>query len=503
MAPRTAYDELVKLAEEAALLGSVGELLEWDQHAVMPPAGAGHRSEQISLVAGLRHKRFTDPRVGELLSAIEGSELSIGDTPEAADIRELRCAYDKAVKLPARLVEELARTTSLAQEEWVSARRGSDFSKFLPWLERILKLVREKAQAYGPKGEAYDALLDDFEPGARAAEVSAVFSALREDLIRLLDKVRGAPRQPKASALDGDFDPAVQKLFAESVIGAMGFDFDSGRLDKTAHPFCVGIGAGDTRILTRYNPKRLTDALLASMHEAGHALYEMGLDKQARFGRPSAEAVSLGIHESQSRIWENQVGRSRAFWEHFFPQARRLFRASLGAVSLDDFYGAVNEVKPSYIRVEADEAYYNLHILLRFELERALLSGDLKPADVPAVWNARFKKYFGVAVDKDSNGCLQDVHWAAGLIGYFPTYTLGNLYAAQFFAKANADMPDLSERISRGDLSGLRGWLKEGIHRHGKLWRAGVLCQRVTGAPLSHKPLIEYMSAKYGEIYGF
>jgi len=283
----------------------------------------------------------------------------------------------------------------------------------------------------------------------------------------------------------------------------MGYSFKNGRLDITTHPFCTGIGPGDTRITTRYNPNRLNDALFGIMHEAGHGLYEMGIDKEKYYGTPMGESVSLGIHESQSRMWENQVGRSKAFWTYFFPQAQRIFKESLGDVTLDAFYAAINDVKPSYIRVEADEATYNLHILLRFELERPLLSGDLKPADVPGEWNTRFKKYFGIDVDKDANGCLQDVHWSAGLIGYFPTYTLGNIYSAQFFAKALKDMPDLPQQFETGQLLNLREWLRTNIHEHGKRYRANKLVEKVTGKPLSYQPLIDYMTAKYGEIYRF
>ena len=283
---------------------------------------------------------------------------------------------------------------------------------------------------------------------------------------------------------------------------AIGFDFSAGRLDITTHPFCTGIGPGDTRILTRYNPNRLNDALFGTMHEAGHGMYEMGLDKKKHFGMPMGESVSLGIHESQSRMWENQVGRSKEFWVYFLPQAKRIFRESLEGVTLDDFYGAINYVTPSYIRVEADEATYNLHILLRFELERALISGDLKPADMPGEWNSRFKKYFDIEVDNDANGCLQDVHWSIGYLGYFPTYTLGNLYSAQFFAKARKDIPDLMQQFELGNYGGLLDWLRKNIHRQGQRYRANKLCEKVTGQALSHKPLMEYMNKKYGEIYG-
>ncbi len=504
MTPQNAYDELVKRCKEISLLGSSASVLYWDQHTYMPPAGTPFRAEQMGLLARMIHEMFTDPKINDLISQVEQSDLiKDEDSPEAANIRELRYQYDKQTKLPKELVEEITKTTSLAQQEWATARKNSDFKHFLPWLEKILKLSRQKADAYGYEGEPYNALLDDYEPGATVDDIVEVFKNLRDELVTLLGKIKDAPKKPDVSIVEREYDVDKQRIFGESVAAAIGYDFNAGRLDITTHPFCTGIGPGDTRILTRYNPNRLNDALFGTMHEAGHGMYEMGLDKQKHFGTPMGESVSLGIHESQSRMWENQVGRSKAFWKYFFPQAQRLFRKSLEGVTLDDFYGAINDVRSSYIRVEADEATYNLHILLRFELERALLTGDLKPADAAGEWNTRFKKYFGIEVDKDSNGCLQDVHWSSGLMGYFPTYTLGNLFSAQFFAKANEDIPDLEKQFEQGIFSNLREWLRTNIHQHGQRYRANKLCEKVTGKPMDYRPLIDYMNTKYGEIYGF
>ena len=504
MSAKEAYDKLLTIVREIGTLESCAAVLGWDERTYMPRGGAEHRASQLSLLAGMVHEKFTDPKVGELLAEIEGSDM-LGDpeSVEAVNVRELRRQYDKNTKLPKDLVEETTRVTTLAQGEWVTARKNSDFKHFQPWLEKVLALMVRRAEAYGYGGELYNGLLDDYEPGATVDEIAEVFKNLRVDLVELLGKIKGGSKKPDASIVERTYPVEKQKVFGEAVAQAMGYDFQSGRLDITTHPFCTGIGPGDTRITTRYNPHRLNDALFGIMHEAGHGLYEMGLNKKDYYATPMGESVSLGIHESQSRMWENQVGRSRAFWKYFFPQAQRIFRDSLGDVTLDEFYGAVNNVAPSYIRVEADEATYNLHILLRFELERAMLSGDLKPADVAGEWNRRFKEYFGIEVDKDSNGCLQDVHWSAGLIGYFPTYTLGNLYSAQFFAKARADIPDLIEQFAKGDYSGLLAWLREHIHQHGQRYRAYDLVKKVTGAPLSHKSLIDYMNKKYGEIYGF
>ncbi|HUV29757.1 MAG TPA: carboxypeptidase M32 [Acidobacteriota bacterium] len=503
MTPQKAYDELEKRLKEIALIQSSIGLLGWEERTYMPPRGADLRSRQLSYLAGLGHEKFTDPRIGELLATVEGSELTKDpDSVQAANVREIRHLYDKNTKLPKDLVEELTRTTSLAETEWATARKNSDFKAFLPWLGKVVDLTRKKAEAYGYEGEPYNSLLDDYEPGATVDDIIEVFKNLKDELVDLVGRIAEASKKPDVSVVEREYDVERQKLFNEMVACAIGFDFAAGRLDISTHPFTNGLGPGDTRITTRFNPRRLNDALFGTMHEVGHALYEMGLQKDKYFGMPVGDSASLGIHESQSRMWENQVGRSKEFWVYFLPQLKRIFRQSLNGVELDDFYAAVNHVTPSYIRVEADEATYNLHILLRFELERAMVLGDLKPGDVPGEWNSRFKKYFGLDVDTDAHGCLQDVHWSAGLIGYFPTYTLGNLYAAQFFARAKQDIPDLPQQFERGNFSSLLGWLRENIHYQGQRYRANRLCERVTGKPLSHRPLMEYMNAKFKEIYG-
>lgn len=503
MSPQDAYNQLVARMKEVALLESSAGVLGWEERTYMPPAGAELRSEQLSLLAGLHHEKFVDPSVGDLIRQVEESDLvSDPESVVTANMRELRYSYDKQTKLPKTLVEEITRVTTLAQGEWGRARKNNDFKSFQSRLDEVINLTRQAAEAYGYEGEPYNALLDVYEPGAKTEEVASVFEELRKDLVELLGRIKDAPKKPDESIIERDYPIEKQKLFGETVAAAIGFDFNAGRLDITTHPFCAGFGPGDTRITTRYNPNRLNDSLFGTMHESGHALYEMGIEKKKYYGMPMSEAASLGIHESQSRMWENQVGRSREFWVYFFPQAQRIFREALGSVALDDFYGAINTVKPSYIRVEADEATYNLHILLRFEIERAVIKGDLQTKDLPGEWNSRFKKYFGIEVDKDSNGVLQDVHWSAGLMGYFPTYCLGNLYSAQFFAKVKEDMPDLTEQFSRGEFTGLLSWLRTNIHQHGRRFRANALCEKVTGKPLSHKPLIDYMNRKYGEIYG-
>lgn len=504
MTAQDAYKELVDRLKKVNLIYSCASVLGWDERTYMPRGGGQHRADQLGLISAMGHEHFTDPKIGELLSTLEDSDyMKDEESPEAANIRETRHQFDKATKLPTDLVEEITKTTTLAQGEWVTARKNSDFKSFLPWLEKVIGLQKKKADAYGYEGEPYNALLDDYEPGADTKEVEAVFAGLRNELVELLGKIKDAPKKPDVSIVERDYDVNLQQIFGESVAAAMGFDFNEGRLDVTTHPFCSGFGPGDTRITTRYNPKRLNDALFGIMHEAGHALYEMGLNKKDNYGTVMAESASLGIHESQSRMWENQVGRSNQFWTYFFPQAQRIFKSSLADVKQDDFYAAINNVTPSYIRVEADEVTYNLHILLRFELEKALLTGDLKPADAAVEWNDRFEKYFGIKVDKHANGCLQDVHWSAGLVGYFPTYTLGNIYSAQFFAQAEKEIPNLKQKFESGDFLTLRKWLKDNIHIHGGRYRANKLCQKVTGESLNSKPLMAYMNNKFGEIYGF
>ena len=503
MTPKQAYDELMKEITDVTLLVSCRGVLGWDHEVYMPRGAASFRARQTSYLSGVIHERFTAPRIGELLSTIEGSDLVKNpDSVEAATVRELRHDYDKETKLPKELVEEFNRTTMLAHGEWAEARKKNDFRKFQPWLEKIIDLNIRRAEAYGYEGEPYNALLDNFEPGATVDQIAAVLKNLRVELVELLGRIRNATNKPDVSIIERPYDVARQKVFGEMVAAAIGYDFSTGRLDESTHPFTTGLGPGDTRITTRYNPRRLNDALFGTIHEAGHALYEMGMDKEKYFATALADAASLGIHESQSRMWENQVGRSFSFWTYFFPHLKGMFREALNGVSLEQFYGAVNHVAPSFIRVEADEVTYNLHILLRFELERALIKRDLKPADVPGEWNKRFKEYFGMDVDTDANGCLQDVHWSSGYFGYFPTYSLGTIYSAQFFAQARKDIPDLEKRFESGDFLTLLGWLRKNIHQHGKRYRSDDLCKKVTGQGLSHKPLMEYMKKKYGEIYG-
>ncbi len=499
---KQSYGDLIRRVKEYNLLASCGSVLAWDERTYMPRKGSAHRAEQMALIARMAHEMATSPEIGRLLEEVEKSDLIRDKESDAAvNVREIRRSYDRAVKLPKELVEELARVTTRAQQIWQEARQANQFSTFQPWLEKIVKLKRQEAEAIGYKEAPYDALLDEYEPGATTAEITRTFAALREDLVPLAGAISSSGRKPARDILEREYPVDLQERFGQSAAAALGFDFESGRLDVTTHPFCSGFGPGDTRITTRYNPRFFNEAFFGILHEAGHGIYDQGLDPE-HYGTPLGSAVSLGIHESQSRMWENQVGRSRPFWEHFFPQAQRLFHNGLHDVSLDDFVFAVNDVRPSLIRVEADEATYNMHIILRFEMEQALVSGDLKPADVPGVWNEKFKKSFNLSPPSDALGCLQDIHWSMGGIGYFPTYTLGNLYAAQFMEQARKDLGDLDGDFRRGEFHRLKNWLNEKIHRPGQRYRAADLCQRMTGQPLSHKPLLNYLRKKYALLYG-
>jgi carboxypeptidase Taq len=497
-----AYGELIQRVKEHALLGSCASVLAWDERTYMPHDGSAHRAEQMALLARMTHEMLTAPRIGELLDEVKDHpQVKLKNSRHAANYREIRRSYDRAVKLPKELVEELARVTTRAQQAWQEARQASDFAAFRPWLEKIVYLKREQAKAIGYQAAPYDALLDEYEPGATTAEITKVFAELREELVPLIAAIAASKKKPPREVLEREYPVERQQVFGKEAAAAIGFDFNAGRLDVTTHPFCSGMGPGDVRITTRYNARHFNEALFGVLHESGHAIYEQGLDPE-QFGTPVGSACSLGIHESQSRMWENQVGRSRPFWEHFYPKAQRAFPEALAKVSLDEFIFAINDVQPSFIRVEADEATYNMHIILRFELEQALISGDLPPADVPGVWNDKFKKSFNLTPADDKRGCLQDIHWSMGGIGYFPTYTLGNLYSAQFMEQARQDLGDLDGDFRKGEFGRLKGWLNEKIHRPGQQWRAGELCQRVTGKPLSHKPLLSYLRGKYAPLYG-
>jgi carboxypeptidase Taq len=403
--------------------------------------------------------------------------------------------------VPKKLVQEIVKAVAFAEQEWGAAFQDSEFSRFAPWLEKVVALKRREAEALGYEAEPYDALIQEFEPGARSADLERLFADLKRDLPPLLDRLRGAPRQPRAGILRRDFAVERQRVFGEAVATELGFDFQRGRLDVTIHPFFSPIGPGDVRIATFYSAGDFSRGFFATIHEVGHALYEQGLDP-AHAGTPMGEASSLGLHEAQARLWEDLVGRGRPFWERFFPLAREIFHDTLHDVSLDEFHFAVNAVAPTFIRFQADQVTYNLHVLIRFEIERALIAGDLQARDVPAAWNEGYRRHLGIVPANDREGCLQDGHWGAGMFGYFPAYTLGDVWSAQLFAKACGELTDLDARIARGDFSSLLGWLRDRVHRHGSRWSAPRLVEEATGGVPSHRPLLSLLERKFEALYG-
>ena len=502
MDAKQAYAALITELRETTLLSSVSSVLNWDERTQLPPKGAEHRGNQAALLARMIHVRRTSPRVGELLSAVEQSDLMRDPQSDVmTNVRETRREYDRNRKLPESLVEEQAKLGVLAQHAWGEARKKADFGAFAPWLEKTIVLKKQEAQCVGYREHVYDALLDEFEPGDMTAQLRKVFEELRGPLVDLIRRIGEVERPTPAEILERDYPPAAQEKLAREAAAAVGFDFQAGRLDVSLHPFCTDLGPGDVRMTTRYDPKYFGDAFFGVLHETGHGLYEQGLPAE-HFGTPRGQAISLGIHESQSRMWENLVGRSRAFWRYFLPKARTAFAGALAGVSDEDWYRAINDVRPSFIRTESDEATYNLHILLRFELEQAIMTGQLSVADLPGAWNQKMKEYLGIAPPDAAKGVLQDIHWSGGAIGYFPTYTLGNLYAAQFFEQARMDLGDLDGMLGRGEFAPLLGWLRKNIHSQGRRYTARQLVKKVSGHELSAKPLLDHLNRKAAEVYG-
>ena len=498
---RESYRSLLATLTRIGTLSSISAVLGWDERTQLPVKGTAQRAEQSSMLARMIHDWFTAPGVGDLLSAVEASDLMSDVHGEVAvNVRHTRREFNRATKLPGELVEEMSHTEVLAQQVWGEARARSDFAMFRPWLEKWVALKKKEADCVGHGGNPYDALLDHFEPGETADGVRRIFIALRQPLVDLVGRIVDSGRRPKVEILERRFPASEQHQFARSAAELIGFDFSAGRLDVSLHPFCSGIAPGDTRLTTRYDERYFADAFFGVLHETGHGLYEQGLAAE-HFGAPMGQAASLGIHESQSRLWENLVGRSRSFWRFFFPRAQAAFSGVLADVDPQEWYFAINDIRPSLIRTEADEATYNLHVLLRFELEEAMIKGDLSPADLPAAWNAKMQTYLGITPPDDAHGCLQDIHWSGGAIGYFPTYTLGNLCAAQFFEQARRDLGDLDEQFARGDFRPLLDWLRKNIHRHGKRYLPRELVRQVTGRDLSAQPLLEHLQRK-AALYG-
>ncbi|MDO8185890.1 carboxypeptidase M32 [Conexibacter sp. JD483] len=499
--------ELRQRLAEISDLSSAVAVLDWDQQTMMPERAAPLRAEQLGTLSGIVHERATDEAIGRLLHQLEGEEEALRaadpDSDDAALIRVARRDYEKSKRVPAELAVEMARAGALGHQAWVQARARSDFAAFLPFLQRNVELKRQYVELFADESpdDPYDVLLDDYEEGMKTAEVAALFSELRAALVPLIARIAERADAVDNAPLHGDFEPARQAVLLRGVLERLGWSPDGWRLDEAAHPFATSFGPTDVRLTTRYDPSYIGMSLYGAIHEMGHGLYEASVAPQlAR--TPLAGGVSLGWHESQSRLWENVVGRGRPFAGFLHGELQRTFPERFSGVDADQFYRAVNRVQPSLIRVEADEATYGLHIILRFELEREMLSGALDLKDLPEAWNARMKEYLGVDVPDDADGVLQDVHWSAGEIGYFSTYALGNLIAAQLWQKARTDLPDLDAQLAAGDGAALRAWLGEQLHRYGRKLPPKELQRRVLGGPIQVQPFVDYLTTKLTPLYG-
>jgi carboxypeptidase Taq len=435
------------------------------------------------------------------LDDLRGYEASLPhDSDEASLIRVARKDYEKAVRVPVELRAEMTRTAALARQAWVGARQASDFSRFLPHLQKNIELKHKYIECFDEADAPYDILLDDFEPEMKTAQVNAVFADLKAELVPLIAAIRERQEAVSDACLHGHFPVDRQRAFCLTLLERFGFSSDAWRLDPTVHPFASNSATQDIRITTRYYQDFINPALFGSMHEFGHGLYEHQVSP-ALERTPLCRGASMALHESQSRMWENLVGRSRPFWEFMYPKLQAAFPEQFGGVEMETFYRAINKVQPSFIRVEADEATYSLHIILRFELEQAILAGEIALRDLPAAWNVRFKDYFGLDVPTDADGVLQDVHWSGGMIGYFPTYALGSIVACQIWEKIRADLPDLHDQFTRGEFTALREWLKTHLHQHGRKFTPMETLQLVVGGPIDVKPFVRYLKRKFGEIY--
>ena len=493
-------DTLKALLAEVADLQEAASLLSWDQQTCMPRGSAEGRGNQLATLEKIAHMKFTDKKVGKLLDGLQKYQETLDpDSDDARLIKVTTRNYYKSTRVPTEMIVENAQVTAIAQQAWQQARAENQFSLFQPHLEKVVDLRRRYAELFQPFNHIYDPLLDDYEPGLRTAEVQSIFGSLRPQQVALIQAIANKPI-PDTSFLHQPFDVQKQWDFGMEVITKFGFDWQRGRQDKSAHPFTQASGIDDVRLTTRVYPDFLNAALFGTMHETGHGLYDQGLDHQlAR--TPLATGASLGIHKSQSRMWENFVGRSLPFWEHFYPRLQQFFPEQLNHIDLETFYHGINRVQPSLIRVEADEATYNLHIMLRLELEIALLEGSVEIPALPEVWNQLMQDYLGITPPDDSRGVLQDIHWSIGLMGYFPTYALGNLICAQLWQCIQNDIPDLNQQIREGKFDNLLQWLRNHIHRHGAKFEPQELIQRITGSKLDPVPYLNYLQTKYGLLY--
>ncbi len=497
----TDYDILKQKLIGLTHLRSALAVLQWDQEVMMPKQGTALRPQTVAHLSGILHEAFvaldTDGLLTRLHDALQAGKL---DDQTSIVVREVWREYEREVKLPKEFVQEVAQTVGEAHAIWVEARSKSDFAHFALQLEKIVALKRQEADYLGFTESPYDPLLDTYEPGMTTAEIAPILEELKLFLIDFLQQIKTSGVDTHPERLAGTFPLAKQRKLAETIAQKIGYNFAAGRLDVSAHPFSISFSPEDVRITTRFDEHNLFDSLLSTVHEVGHALYEQGLPVE-HFGTALGEFVSLGIHESQSRVWENQIGKSQVFWHHFYPLLQKTFPKPFATLRVNDFYCALNTVRPSLIRTESDEVTYNLHIIIRFEIEKALIEGTLEVKDIPTVWNAKYKEYLGIDVPDDAKGALQDIHWAHGSFGYFPTYTLGNLYAAQFFATAQKELLYLDDEIAKGEFAPFLKWLHDHIHAHGKTFTASQLVQEVTDEPLASHYFTDYLKNKFSAIY--
>jgi carboxypeptidase Taq len=498
-------DNLQRLKEilaEVTDLSRAATVLDWDQETYLPPHGVDARAQQLSTLYRLSHQRLTSDEVGRLLDTLEGEVANLGfDSDEASVVRVTRRDYDQARKLPAELVSAIALAGASARPAWLTARRDSNFKVFAPFMEKNVELNRRIADALGYEKRPYDALIDRTEPGLTTDAMEATFAEIKTAMVPLIADIARHADAVDDKVLFRGFEPELQLRYALDVVRRLGYDLERGRQDISAHPVSFAFGPGDSRITTRVSREFFNECLFGSIHEAGHAMYTQGMGPELD-RTPLWEASSPGVHESQSRLWENLVARSLPFWRHFFPSLRKVFPKQLRGVDDVDFYRAVNRSYPSLIRVEADEVTYNMHVMLRFELENEMLEGTLKVKDLPEAWNARFKKYLGIDVPNDREGALQDIHWSSVGFGIFPGYTIGNLVGAQLMERIRADIPDLDAQFEQGDFSTLLGWLHQNVHRHVRKFTPNELLERATGKPMSAGPWITYVRRKFGDLYG-
>lgn len=493
------YTALNGISRQIKILDGISQLLQWDQETYMPSEASGIRAEQLELLAGLTHKEKTSKQFGTLLGKlidIDSGHLIATDLspPQEAAVRLWRKDYRKTILLPTEFVEEFTKISSQSMQVWQSAKKDNCFHVFAPFLDKIVSMNRQKAEYLGYEEHPYDALLDDYEPDAKTKEIESLFEKLRSTLTPLIKKM--ASKNIQNDFLFGEWDHSKQLAFGKIILEKMGYDFSKGRIDFSAHPFSSSAHPTDSRITTRIHPSSLMSNISVLMHEGGHSLYEMGLPQEF-YGNPLGDAQSYGIHESQSRWWETRIGLSEPFWHYFFPLLKETFHGQLDHISFDTFYQGINKITPSFIRVEADELTYPIHIILRFEIEKGLIEGTIQVRDIPELWNAKMENYLGITPPTNREGCLQDVHWSMGAFGYFPTYTLGNLYAAHLFEGFEKEHPEWKKNVASGELGFIKGWLHEKIHQHGRRYSTEQLLKNATGRSLTAEPYLKYLSEKY------